>query len=291
MANIDVYQEVTNRIIAELEKGIIPWRKPWAANGYAVSRSTGKRYSFINQILLDMPGEYVTYPEAVKLGGHVKKGEKGHQIVSWAKIKKQIEIEDEDGNMKTVEKMILLPKFYTVFELAQCEGIERKYTEEPKSYGHTPIEAAENIIIDYTTREKLQFTQNDEGQAYYSPSGDYVVVPKMERFESIEEFYSTSFHELTHSTGHSSRLNRFTGEAANAAFGSQTYSKEELVAEIGAATLCNIAKLETESSFKNSASYIQSWLKVLKGDKKFIISASARAEKAVCYILGEEATA
>jgi len=287
----DVYQDVTNRIIAELEKGKIPWLKPWSVTGgLAKSYSTGKAYSLVNQCLLGWHGEYVTYPEAAKMGGHVKKGEKGTQIISWAKIEKTIDIEteDDDGNTvtKTVKKMILMPKYYTVFEIDQCEGLERKVTEEPKKYGNTPIEAAENIITDYVTRSGIKFTQSGGNNAFYSPLWDSVTVPEISRFEKVEEYYSTSFHELTHSTGHKSRLNRFSGEDENAAFGSESYSKEELVAEIGAATLCNISGIETESSFRNSAAYVQGWLKALKDDKKFIISASAKADKAVNLILG-----
>lgn len=284
---IDVYQDVTNRIIEELEKGTVPWIQPWSkVKGPARSYSTGKVYSLVNQCLLRWSGEYITFMEAQQMGGHVKKGEKGNRIVSWAKIKKVVEYEDENGETQTGEKIILMPKYYTVFEISQCEGIERKKTEDPATYGNTPIEAAENIITEYVNRENMQFVQSSGNRAFYSPSNDTVTVPEITRFANVEEYYSTSFHEITHSTGHYSRLNRFSGSDAAAAFGDESYSKEELVAELGAATLCNISGIETVSSFQNSAAYIQGWLEKLRNDKKFIISASAKADKAVNYILG-----
>lgn len=288
-AEVDVYQDVTNRIIAEIEKGEIPWVKPWSeVKGPARSYSTGKAYCLINQIILEWSGEYVTFPEAQKLGGHVKKGEKGTKIISWAKIRKVEEFVNEDGETEKRERVILLPKYYTVFEVSQCEGLERKTTEEPTTYGTTPIEAAENIMNGYISREPLKFIQSGGNRAFYSPATDTVTVPAISRFENVAEFYSTSFHELTHSTGHVSRLNRFSGSDAAAAFGDESYSKEELVAEIGAATLCNISGVENANSFRNSAAYVQGWLKALKDDKKLIVQASARADKAVNYILGIE---
>ena len=135
-------------------------------------------------------------------------------------------------------------------------------------------------------REHLDFKELPSNKAFYSPSYDRVVVPMKEQYENINEYYSTTFHELTHSTGHKSRLDRLeTG--AIASFGSETYSKEELVAEIGSASLMNMLGIETPQTFKNSTAYIQNWLQVLKNDNRFIVSASSKAEKAVNYILGE----
>ena len=147
-----------------------------------------------------------------------------------------------------------------------------------------PIEAAEDIIYDYVKRSGVRFIAEASDRAYYSPRQDKVVVPDITQYKIVEEFYSTAFHELTHSTGHKSRLNRFEDEKS-AAFGSEIYSKEELVAELGAATLVNYIGLESEKSFRNSAAYIKGWLKRLQDDPKFIVSASARAEKAVDMIL------
>ena len=149
-----------------------------------------------------------------------------------------------------------------------------------------PIEEADKIITMYVNREHIDFEELPSNEAFYSPSRDRVVVPMKEQYENINEYYSTTFHELTHSTGHKSRLDRLeTG--ADAAFGSETYSKEELVAEIGSASLMNMLGIETPQTFKNSTAYIQNWLQVLKNDNKFIVSASSRAEKAVNFILAE----
>ena len=278
-----VNEIVTNRIIEELEKGNIPWQRPWSTAGrYAMSHSTRKPYSLLNQMLL-RPGEYLTFEECKREGGKVKKGEKGNFVVSWAKIKK-VET-DEEGNERTT--IIPRLKYYYVFEVSQCEGIERNCTEEPKTYGNTPVESAENIITSYLERETVTFTAKESNRAYYSPSEDAVIVPDLKYFEAVEEYYSTSFHELTHSTMHQDRCNRAEErKGKKVAFGSEEYSKEELVAEIGAATLVNMIGLESDKSFKNSVSYIQSWIGKLKNDKNLIVSASSRAEKAVNYILG-----
>ena len=219
-----VNEIVTNRIIEELEKGNIPWQRPWSTAGrYAMSHSTKKPYSLLNQMLL-RPGEYLTFEECKREGGKVKKGEKGNFVVSWAKIKK-VET-DEEGNERTT--IIPRLKYYYVFEVSQCEGIERNCTEEPKTYGNTPVESADNIITAYINRETVTFTATDSNRAYYSPSEDAVVVPDLKYFEAVEEYYSTSFHELTHSTMHQDRCNRAEErKGKKVAFGSEEYSKEE----------------------------------------------------------------
>ena len=149
-----------------------------------------------------------------------------------------------------------------------------------------PIEEAEKIKTEYMNRERLKIFEKVTNKAFYTPTFDYIEVPCKEQYQNIEEFYSTLFHEMIHSTGHKNRLDRLhTG--ADAAFGSETYSKEELVAEIGSASFMNLLGIETVRTFRNSAAYIQSWLKVLKSDNKFIVSASSKAEKAVNYIIGE----
>ena len=147
-----------------------------------------------------------------------------------------------------------------------------------------PIVDADNIIINYVTREVINFNEQASNEAYYSPSRDTVVVPMKEQYQHINEYYSTTFHELVHSTGHKNRLNRLETTAV-ASFGSETYSKEELVAEIGSATILSALEIETKRTFTNSVAYIQNWLNVLKNDNHFIISASSQAEKAVDYIL------
>ena len=284
MAKTNVYEMVTERIIAELEKGVIPWEKPWTGvRSGAYNRVSKRPYSLLNQMLLKHTGEYATYKQWQDLGGQVKKGEKSEIVVFW-KIFEAEETNKDTGEKET--KKIPLLRYYNVFHISQVEGVEPLAPEQLNDEVE-PIEEAGKIITDYITREHIEFTECRSNEAYYSPSQDAVVVPMKEQYKVINEYYSTTFHELTHSTGHKNRLNRLETGAV-AAFGSETYSKEELVAEIGSASLMNLLGIETVKTFRNSAAYIQSWLQVLRNDNKFIVSASSKAEKAVNYILAAE---
>lgn len=283
MTKANVYDMVTDRIIAELEKGQIPWEKPWTGvRDGAYNRITKRPYSLLNQMLLQHRGEYATFKQWQDLGGHVRKGEKSEIVVFW-KI-----LEQEETNKDTGEKEIVkipLLRYYNVFHISQVDGVEPLASEQLNDEVE-PIEAGDKIITDYINREHLKFVECKSNQAYYSPSSDTVVVPLKEQFQSINEWYSTTFHEFSHSSGHKSRLNRLQTNAI-ASFGSEEYSREELCAEISSATLMNIAGIETPKTFRNSTAYIQNWLQVLRNDNKFIISASSKAEKAVKYILSE----
>ena len=275
---MDIYNEVTTRIIAQMEEGVIPWQKPWVANGKAISRSTGKPYSLLNQMLLGRPGEYLTFKQCQEAGGKVKKGEKASMVVFW----KFIEQEDEETGEK---KEVPFLRYYNVFHIDQCEGITAKHTTETAfPDGAAMLEAAQEIIYDYLGREGVKLSHEEGDRAFYRPATDEVVLPIRKQFISTAEYYSTVFHELTHSTGHPKRLNRLSKPSF---FGTEDYSKEELVAEIGAAALVNHVGLETSSSLRNNAAYLQNWLKVLKDDKRFIVSAAGRAEKAVNLILNQ----
>lgn len=277
-----VYEMVTERIISELEKGIIPWQKPWTgiASG-AFNRISKKPYSLLNQMLLKHTGEYATFKQWSDLGGTIRKGEKSEIVVFW-KIQ-AVEEENEDG--EKITKQIPLLRYYNVFHISQVDGVKPLEISKPNTV--EPIEQAEQIFNTYLTREGIKLEQITSNEAFYSPSRDLIHLPERQQFQSIAEYYSTAFHEATHSTGHKSRLDRLqTG--ATAAFGSETYSKEELVAEIGSASILNLLGIETDHSFRNSAAYIQSWLQVLRNDVRFIVSASSKAEKAVNYILGTE---
>lgn len=281
---INVYDMVTDRIIAELEKGNIPWRwqRPWTGvRSGAYNRITKKPYSIINQMLLKHSGEYATFKQWTDMGGHIRKGEKSEIVVFW-KIFESKETNPDTGEIEI--KKIPLLRYYNVFHISQVEGV--KPLEVPFKEVE-PIEEAEKIITMYVEREHIDFNECVSNKAYYSPLQDKVVVPMKEQYNLINEYYNTTFHELTHSTGHKSRLDRLETEAI-ASFGSEEYSKEELVAEIGSATLMNVTGIETPKTFKNSTAYIQGWLQVLKNDNKFIVSASSKAEKAVNYILATE---
>ena len=275
---MDIYSEVTSRIIAEMEKGVIPWKKPWIASGKCVSHATGKPYSLLNQMLLGRPGEYVTFNQCQQAGGRIKKGAKSQMVVFW----KWIEQEDEETGEK---KEVPFLRYFNVFHIDQCEGLTAKCVqplpELPEDLPETKV--AEDVIYEYLSREGVKLVHEQGDRAFYRPSTDEVVLPIRKQFTSAAEYFSTAFHELVHSTGHKSRLNRLEKTAF---FGTEAYSKEELIAEIGAAALVNHSGLETAHTLKNSAAYIQNWLTALKNDKRFIVSAAGKAEKAVHLILG-----
>lgn len=282
MASLNVYEMVTERIIKQLEQGIIPWQKPWTGvRSGAFNRVSKKHYSLINQAILEKPGEYATFKQWKDLGGHIKKGAKAEMVVFW----KIIDVEEKNDKGEIEKKKLPLLRYYNVFHISQVEGVEP--LKEKLNTEIEPIEEADRIIKNYVDREQLVFNECKSNKAYYAPLIDTVVVPLKEQYSNISEYYSTTFHELTHSTGAKKRLNRL--ETSNlASFGSETYSKEELVAEIGSASILNYLGIETDKTFNNSASYIESWLQVLRNDNKFIVSASSKAEKAVNYILGIE---
>ena len=274
----DIFGAITDRIIKALEQGEIPWKKPWnSGSSGCISYSTGKPYSLLNHILLGgQSGEYITFRQATLAGDHVRKGEKSKFVVFW----KPFETVDEETG--EITKRFFL-RYYSVFHLNQIEGISPRWTASvPPVSDLQPDATADAIIRDYKDRSgiTLQITQSD--RAFYQPSTDTVVVPQLSQYRRQEEYYSTAFHELVHSTGHKSRLARICDIAS---FGSDEYSREELVAELGSAYLVNHCGLESEDSFRNSAGYIQGWLKALKDDKKLIVSAAGAAEKAVNLIL------
>lgn len=289
---MDIFAAVTDRIIAELESGIIPWNRPWTGvSEGAIRRSNGKPYSLINQLLLGKPGEYLTFKQCKDEGGKVKKGAKSKMVVFWKVLHREKKdasgnvIRDENG--LPVDDPIPMLRYYNVFHIDDCEGIQPKYTAEHLLATASPVERAEEIIAEYSSRAKLTVEHSKQNRAFYSPSRHLVSLPLMEQFEDTAGYYETAFHELTHSTGHESLLNRFSENDGAAAFGSESYSKEELVAEIGACGILHKLGLETAKSFRNNAAYIQSWLSALKNDKRLIVSAAGRAEKAIRLILGE----
>lgn len=274
-----VYEIVTDRIIAELEKGVIPWQKPWSGTtSGAFNRISKKPYSLINQMLLNHTGEYATFKQWSDLGGKIMKGAKSEFVVFW-KIQPIEEIK-EDGTKEV--KQIPLLKYYNVFHISQVEGIEP--LPNIKINQHDPIIEAEKMLTEYITREHILLENIVSDKAYYSPTRDIIHLPLMEQFSDIEEYYSTAFHEATHSTGHHTRLSRLN-QGRIASFGNAEYSKEELIAEIGSASIMNLLGIETHKTFKNSTAYIQNWISVLKNDARFIVSASSKAEKAVEYII------
>lgn len=270
-----VYEIVTDKIIKQMEKGIIPWHKPWHGGMAKFNRVSKKGYSVLNQLLLPFDGEYATLKQWNELGGKVKAGEKGNIVTYWNFINKTEK--QEDGTEKVKSFPIL--RYYTVFHISQVEGVKPL---KNVNFANMEVESAEDVKNTYFERESCRLFVEKSDRAYYSPSFDEVHVPELNQFENSDEFYSTLFHEMTHSTGASIRLGRLSKTAF---FGNEDYSKEELVAEIGSAMLSSVAGLNTEKTFNNSVAYLQSWLKALKNDPRMIVSAASKAEKAVDYIL------
>lgn len=284
----DIYATITARFCEQMEKGIIPWERPWfgAADG-AVSGSTGKPYSLINQMLLGLPGEWFTFNQCRALGAKVRKGEKSSMVVFWKTFTKK------QFNSAGEEEEVTVPvlKYFNVFHESQIDNLPEK-DARPAIEHIDPHTEAEHIAADYIIRSGVTLNRDAlSSAAFYSPANDSITIPRIDQFDKQSEYYSTLFHEMVHSTGHASRLARISGKAAK---GGEEYSKEELVAEIGAAALVNRCGLETASSFRNSTAYIQNWLTALRNDKKLLVSATGKAEKAVNLILGitrEEAAA
>ena len=196
-------------------------------------------------------------------------------------------IKEKQDDGTEIIKTIPLLKYINVFHISQVDGVEP--LKQKVTHDIEPIEKAEKILNDYWNRENITIEHVKGDKAFYSPMFDKIQLPLFEQFKQSEEYYSVAFHESVHSTMKTSRCNRQEDRKGKVvSFGSEEYSKEELVGEVGSAQLMNIVGIETTKSFRNSTAYIQSWLKVLRNDNKFIVSASSKAEKAVNYILGNQ---
>lgn len=276
----DIYGMVTERITAMLEAGTVPWRKPWIGGtvGAPKNLKSGKAYRGVNVFILlcqSYPSSYwLTYKQAADMGGTVRKGEKGTPIVFWSFF----------DDKKNPGKRAAFIRYSTVFNVAQCDGVKVPDAPVPTVKGAAEvIDAAEAIVANYLTPP----TYHKGGSAaFYRPSEDAITMPTFESFTNPEEYYSTLFHEMGHSTGHHSRLDR-SGVASTSFFGSHEYSKEELVAEMTAAFLSAEAGI-LMGTIENSAAYIASWLKRLKGDPKMFVQAAGEAQKAADLILGRK---
>jgi antirestriction protein ArdC len=279
----DPYQLVTDRIVEALEAGVVPWHRPWKtlAGGGPTSLSTGKPYRGVNVFTLGVTevmrgyesSYWTTFQQAKERGGMVRKGEKSTPVVFWKAIEKR----DDAGNV--TEKFGFL-RYFSVFNAEQCDGLTLPVIEEPEPNAFEPIARAEAIADHMPKRPTVK---HGGDRAYYSPGLDYVQIPLQVAFETPTHYYGTLFHELVHATGHDSRLGR--GLTALAPFGSPDYSKEELVAEMGAAYLCGAAGIEPD--YQHHAGYLESWLRALKNDRKLLVSAAGKAQRAAAYIVGE----
>lgn len=305
-----VYEIVTEKIVQMLEKGVVPWIRPWKVIPPS-NLISGKPYRGINVLLLFCTAYtspfWLTFKQAAMLGGHVKKGEKSSIVVFWKQLDRARENksggEDDvnDANDAPKESSHIFPspfshmlRYYNVFNTDQCEGLVHKRLEDLAALASHPSNA-----LDLDQLEALEKAQEMVDSmplppvithggftAYYSPREDRITVPTLELFKSRQGYFGTLFHEIIHATGHEKRLARKSLMEASF-FGDHSYSQEELVAEIGAAFLAATAGIERDGQVENSAAYIQSWLEVFKGDRKMVVKAASEAQKAADYVLGK----
>lgn len=287
-ARLDVYSRVTSRIVEQLEKGVRPWLKPWSAENAGARitrplRHNGQPYRGVNVLLLwdeaiekgYASNTWMTYRQAQELKGQVRKGEHGSLVMFADRFTKT----ETNEQGEDVEKQIPFMKGYTVFNVEQIEGLPESYYVKPEPKGEKLplIENAEAFF------EATGATFRHGGnKAYYAASPDVIQLPYPETFRDAESYAATKAHELTHWTKHQSRLDRDFGRKR---FGDEGYAKEELVAELGAAFLCADLNI-TPQAREDHAAYIAHWLEVLKGDKRFIFTAAAHAQRALDYLHG-----
>ena len=225
---------------------------------------------------------WMTFKQVQDKGGHVIKGSKSTPVIFWKWLDRIGAGSDDTDTVTGNGNKIPMLRYYSVFNLEQTEGIEAPPTTETITT-FTFIERVEQIIKDMPLRPEIHHGGN---RASYSPMLDYVKLPVPETFDSPESYYATAFHELSHATGHASRLGR-KGVLEPSYFGSHEYSKEELVAEMGASFLCGISGIENKT-IENSAAYICGWLKVLKSDRTLLVHAAAQAQKSSDFILNRK---
>jgi antirestriction protein ArdC len=273
-----LYDTITAKIIEKLEQGVCPWRKDWNPCTDIPRNWDGRPYSGINWLLLTMAAYeqpvFVTFKKAQALGGQVRKGEKGHIVTFWNFFKNKDKV---TGDEKTVPFL----KHYYVFNVTQCDGLPEIATPELSPIA--PIDVCEAIVAGMPHAPEIDHA--GQGRCFYRPDTDTVSMAKKDSFNTPEGYYSTLFHELAHSTGHKSRLNRRT-LTSKASFGSNDYGREELVAELSAANLCATAGISA-TIIDNQAAYLASWIKTLQEDNKAIVWATGQASKAANFILGK----
>ncbi len=281
----DAYQSVTDQILAALEAGTVPWRHPLLGGGgvgeAAMPRNlaSGLGYRGVNIFTLGLTAWakgylspwWLTYRQATARGGHVRRGEKCSLVVFWKILEKT---DPETG--KKVERPVL--RCYSVFNAEQCSDVAAPAIETPER-NFTPIADAERVIAEFVEGPRLEYGGHE---ASYRPKDDTVRLPMPDRFVSNEEFYGTAFHELVHATGHRSRLDRGLDQKLRP-FGSADYSKEELVAEMGAACLCAVTGI-APATVDNQAAYIAGWMKKLRQDKRCVVTAAGAAQKAADWV-------
>lgn len=291
---MDTFNCVTDRIVRRLEDGELPpWHKPWVGvrTGCCYNRISKRPYSLLNSMILSHQGEYATFRQWTSLGGHIRQGEASEMVVFWKwQEEEETEMESETGTTKegnsekkSNRKRYPVLKHYSVYHVSQVEGVE-PLVPEITLYDTDPVDCAEKLFREYTTREKISVETVLSDEAYYSPVQDRIHLPVIGQYRCPEEYYSTAYHEAVHSTGHANRLARL--HPSKVAFTKDDYSREELVAEIGSAAILHRLGIQTDHCFDNSVAYIQSWIKALRDDRRMIVYAAAQAEKATRFIEG-----
>jgi antirestriction protein ArdC len=281
--NRNLYRDVTDRILGEMEKGALPWVKPWSGTTGSQmphNAATGRAYSGCNVVLLWIAQaagnftspRFMTFKQAQELGGNVRKGEKGHKIVYVNAFEKE---ETSDSGEAETRRIPFLREF-TVFNLDQIENLPETITgsQTPAQNAEQRIDVAEDFV-----KATLADVRHGEGQAYYRPSADFVMMPDFITFKSADHYYATLFHELGHWTGSEKRLTR---DLRNR-FGSEAYAAEELVAELTSAFLC--AEFGFDGDIRH-AGYIQNWIAILKKDERAFFTAASAAQKAADHLRG-----
>jgi antirestriction protein ArdC len=281
---VDVFSIITNRIIEQLESQVVPWRKPWTEGGHPQNLFTKRPYSGINTWLLGSLGYaqnyFLTFKQLKAVGASVRKGERGAMVVFWKKLTPE---ESAGDGESTAAKTVL--RYYYVFNIAQIDHLPEILSIPPPPHPISRIGTCEEIIGAMPHCPAI--THSKQG-AYYDPLKDCINIPKQGSFDSVSSYYGVLFHELIHSTGHHSRLNRKEIAEPNR-YGSEAYSIEELTAEIGACYLKSVAGIQDE--LDNSVAYIKGWIEKLKSDRRIIVYASGQAQRATDYILNVQPSA
>lgn len=294
--NSEMYEAISNKIITMLDNGVVPWNKPWSVDNDGARNIVSKKfYRGVNVWLLSFNGYkspfWGTFNQIKGLGGMVKKGEKGTRIYFWSFIINKVL--DEKGKPKLNEKgQPLVNKFpmlkeYVVFNADQCVDLKVPVVEIVERPENKKIEICESIVSGYVNAPTIGHGES-QGRAFYRPSTDEIQMPPMNNFKNSGSYYATLFHEMGHSTGHKSRLNREEIQKL-AGFGSHSYGREELVAEFCASYLCGVAGIEN-NLIENSVAYIQNWKDAIKADPALVMVAASKAQKAADHILGKDET-
>jgi len=291
----DLYQEVTDKIMQLLEKGVAPWRQTWSSYGLARNYATKHQYTGINKLLMnntEYPIPYfMSFKQTKALNGKIRKGAKGEQVYYFNAFFK-------DSNGKTIDeeqakrlkkagqevKKLSVLRYFHVFNIADIEGVEFDIPAV-ELRENEQIDKCESIIEKMPNRPEIRCMNANE--AYYNSIEDFINMPNIQQFDNSAEYYTTLFHEAVHSTGHQSRLSR-KGIIEPNKFGSIPYSEEELIAEMGAAFLSAEAGINYGEIVENNAAYLQGWLNKLKEDKRFIFRTASKAQQAAKYILGNK---